>query len=198
MFIPQGLRLVTNGTVTQTNMKLATVDAGTMIDIGVDWSAYAGDDAGVTDYMLILYDSAGKRMQGFCGASGGGEAKDALPNDITVITKDDPGVVSSIAHALSVGCLVYFSGLNEMTELNTKYVTVSAIGSVDLFSILDTSGYNEESTGGACGEKVTDISTNGLHFHSTKSGTDQKVASIDSGFDLNDSSGYTYKIYRIY
>lgn len=76
----------------------------------------------------------------------------ALPNNITGITKANPGVVSSVAHALNVGDRVYFSGLTEMTELNGTIQTVSAVGSVDLFSINDTSGYGTaETTGGATG-----------------------------------------------
>jgi len=42
----------------------------------------------------------------------------ALPNNITGITKANPGVVSSTAHGLEVGDLVYFDTLTEMTELN--------------------------------------------------------------------------------
>lgn len=80
----------------------------------------------------------------------------ALPNDVTGITKANPGVVSSVAHGLAVGDLVYFTGLTEMTELNTTTQTVTAVGSADIFSINDTSSYGAaETTGGACASEVT-------------------------------------------
>ena len=76
----------------------------------------------------------------------------ALANNVTGITKATPGVVSSVAHALSVGDIVTFSGLTEMTELNGTFQTVTVIDSADTFSINDTSGYGSaETTGGACG-----------------------------------------------
>ncbi len=76
----------------------------------------------------------------------------ALPNNITAITKANPGVVWSVAHLLAVGDIVYFSGLNEMTELNGTFQTVTVINNADTFSINDTSGYGSvESTGGPCG-----------------------------------------------
>ena len=76
----------------------------------------------------------------------------ALTNNVTGITKATPGVVSSVAHALSIGDIVTFSGLTEMTELNGTFQTVTAVGSADLFSINDTSAYGAaETTGGACG-----------------------------------------------
>lgn len=75
-----------------------------------------------------------------------------LPNNITGITKANPGVVSSVAHGLQVGDRVYFNGLTQMTELNTTSQYVTAVGSVNLFSINNTSTYGAaETTGGACG-----------------------------------------------
>lgn len=84
----------------------------------------------------------------------------ALANNVTGITKANPGVVSSVAHGLSVGDLVYFDSLTEMTELNYQTKVVTAVGSADLFSINDTSGYGAaETTGGACGHSVVSLST---------------------------------------
>ena len=80
----------------------------------------------------------------------------ALANNVTGITKANPGVVSSTAHGLSVGDVVYFSGLTEMTELNGTYKSVTVEDSADTFSINDTSGYGAaETTGGACGSRAT-------------------------------------------
>ena len=42
---------------------------------------------------------------------------------------------------------------------------------------------------------LTDCSTNGLHILSTKDGSTQNWADVESGFDYNDSSNYTYEIY---
>ena len=59
----------------------------------------------------------------------------ALTNNITAITKStsgNPGVVSSTAHSLAVGDRVYFTGLNEMTELNGTTQTVTVIDSAGL------------------------------------------------------------------
>jgi hypothetical protein len=82
----------------------------------------------------------------------------ALPSNITAITKANPGVVSSVAHALAIGDVVYFSGLTQMTNLNGTYQTVSAVGSANVFSINDTSAYAAaETTGGACGFKKNSI-----------------------------------------
>ena len=77
---------------------------------------------------------------------------DALPNDITAITKANPGVVSSVAHTKATGDIVYFAGLSEMVELNEAIRFVIAVGGADEFSIDDTSRYAlAEATGGACG-----------------------------------------------
>jgi len=83
-----------------------------------------------------------------------------LANNITGITKANPGVVSSVAHGLAVGDNVYFQGLTQMIELNTTVKGVTAVGSADTFSINDTSGYiSPETSGGACGWE-TDVKDN--------------------------------------
>jgi hypothetical protein len=248
MQINQGLRLVHSGSVTQANMKSASINAGAMIDIGVDWSAYAGDDAGSTPHMLILYDSAGKRLQGFIGASGGGEALGAeliINSDFANWTGDDPdnwivenedannyvtespaGVANIISNNTAVLSLYQGSLVVTANKLYkvTIVVTINTLGWRGYFPIIAKSftnftndgtltfyGTNEGSTTinfyrhneGACNfeldsvslKQITDISTNGVHLHSTKGATNRNVASIDSAFDLNDPSGFTFKIY---
>lgn len=250
MFIPQGLRLVHSGSVTQANIKLATVNAGAMIDIGIDWSAYAGNDAGSTPYMLILYDSAGKRMQGFIGASGGGEAYGAeLITNGNMETGDPPsswapgpsltwerdinphagtycGKLSAMAasnkfvdqdRTLIAGALYKLFGWGKVTVGDgialqvtgsplSKSVWIAATSWILFANQFFTADqitikirlYNA-SNGDICWadditlKQITDISTNGVHLHSTRGGTDRNVASIDSAFDLNNS--YTFKIY---
>lgn len=243
MLIKQGLRLVTSGSVAQANMKLATVNAGAMIDIGVDWSAYAGDDVGSTPYMLILYDSAGKRMQGFIGASGGGEAYGA-----ELITGDNSNFTGGLGDwptnntwhsqtnpaanmALVSNAIGQFSYINPVSLENKLYkltydasgkvgspkftfwdgsshVTIDRVengaqvayttkeGSTTNFYIFALGDSNEVTLDNILLKQVTDISTNGVHLHSTRGGTNRNVASIDSGFDLNDSSGFTFKLYK--
>jgi len=89
-----------------------------------------------------------------------GMAITALSNNVTAITKANPGVVSSTAHGLSVGDLVYFDSLTEMTELNTRTVTVTVEDSANTFSIGDTSTYTAaETTGGACGHSLISLAT---------------------------------------
>ena len=84
----------------------------------------------------------------------------ALPNNITGITKANPGVVSSTAHGLEVGDLVYFDTLTEMTELNWQVRAVTVKDSADAFSISTTAAYvAAETTGGACGHSVVSLST---------------------------------------
>ena len=66
--------LVETGSVTKANMKLSLVDGTAFIDIGADISTdYAGADTGDHDYLIEVYDSAGKKATGYIGAIGGGE-----------------------------------------------------------------------------------------------------------------------------
>lgn len=111
-----------------------THEAGNIPEIGEDYTTQATD--GLTTTVVVL-DSFGPV---------------ALAANITGITKANPGVVSSVGHGRSIGDVVYFSGLTEMTELNGTFQTVTAVGSADLFSINNTSAYGSaETTGGACG-----------------------------------------------
>lgn len=239
MFIPQGLRLVHSGSVTQANMKLASIASGAMIDIGVDWSAYAGNDAGSTPHLLILYDSAGNRLQGFIGASGGGETLGSelltntwVNNGYETFTENTTDITSAIntagiaesSHQFTAGLtnkslykiaynLILNSGIaptvlitqNQFGALqldlgyfvagaNTLYRTTPT----DICNYLLPYQYGASVTNYSCTfsfKQVTDVSTNGVHLHSTKGGTNRNVASIDSAFDLNCSAGCTFKIY---
>jgi len=132
----------------------STLGLPSVPEMGYDYSDEAAD--GLTTTKVIL-DSFGPI---------------ALANNITAITKANPGVVSSVAHGRAIGDIVYFAGLTQMTELNGTYQTVTAVGSADLFSINDTSGYSAaESTGGATGWEACScvliccpVPANGLKF----------------------------------
>ena len=60
---------------------------------------------------------------------------------ITAITKANPGVVTAPYHGLATGDEVFLSGIEGMTELNGRTVTVTVTGT-NTFSIgIDTTGY---------------------------------------------------------
>jgi hypothetical protein len=70
---------------------------------------------------------------------------------VSGITKANPGVVTTATnHGLATGDTVRFYGLQEMTELNTmkEYPIIVTAGTT--FSIIDTSDYTAETSGGYC------------------------------------------------
>jgi len=159
-------------------------DAGGLI------AAYAG-----TGNLLIIDDTAAKGY-GYIGEVGTGEVATALANNVTGITKANPGVVSSVAHGLGVGDLVKFDSLTEMTELNNAYMVVTAIGSADLFSINDTSGYTTaESTGGACGHEITEPSATAVHIYKEYTLATEGWNALDTGIDYNAGTTFDFDVY---
>jgi len=87
----------------------------------------------------------------------------AAAKGVAGITKANPGVVTFDAgHGYADGDIIYFSGLTEMTELNTEYWQLQN-NAGDTFELavtyggasLDTSGYGAaETTGGNCAQKT--------------------------------------------
>jgi len=69
---------------------------------------------------------------------------------ITGITKADPPVVTASAHGLSVGDVVYLSGIGGMTELNNKAYIVGTVPTSGTFTLwdVDSSGYGTYTSGG--------------------------------------------------
>ncbi|MFX0194550.1 MAG: ubiquitin-activating E1 FCCH domain-containing protein [Candidatus Hodarchaeota archaeon] len=126
---------------------MAAIDNGSILVACVKnmelWVAPAPDGS---DILEISYDRTGTSLG------------DVLAN-VSGITKANPGVVTTAsAHNRYVGDRVYFTGLNEMTELNGTFQTVTARGSSTTFSINDTSGYSAaETTGGACVYPMHDL-----------------------------------------
>ena len=147
------------------------------------------------NYLLKIKDSAGKFIQGWVKAAGGGLTL-AAAKTVVGITKANPGVLTLAAgHGYANGDLVYFSGLTQMTGLNTKYRTLEG-NSGDTFTIGDTSSEAAaETTGGSCVQKVTIPAATGVTVVSAKAGTTYNWAAKDSAFNYNDSSGYTYEIW---
>jgi hypothetical protein len=182
-----GPAVLATGTCTRDNMRLSTI-AGTAFwqCNGVDISAFAGE-------YIELRDTANKVLRGFAKAAGGGLAYGS-DKDVDGITKANPGVVTLAASsAITDGMCVYFSGLAEMTDLNTKYRTVKGT-SGDTFQLESTSGYAAaETTGGNCLKQLTVPAATGVTIVSTNGGTTYNWAFTESGFNVNDSS-YTYRI----
>jgi len=171
-----------------------SIDAGA-INNSVEKVTSLSTQFASTGYRLVLDAGDGSLAVGYIGEAGTGLAKTALPNNVTAITKAAAGVVSSVAHDLSIGSQVYFSGLNEMTELNGSYQTVTAVGSVDLFSINDTSGYTtEESTGGACASEVTEPNASAVHIYKQRGLIDEGWYS-DALTDYNAGTSFDFDVY---
>jgi len=158
--------------------------------------------------LIVLDDSAGKYAYGYVklGAYnqlvsplfGGRETRSALANNITAITKANPGVVASVAHGLHIGELVFFKGLTEMMELNNTYKTVTAVGDADHFSINDTSAYGaNETTGGACGWEITiPPPVLASQIYKERGLVNQGWFKIDAGFNYNADTAFDFDIYR--
>lgn len=175
----------------------ATEMRGSFVD-GQAWFHDAGGLIAVyagTGNLLILADPT-LNAYGFLGEVGTGEVATPLTNNVTAISKADPGVVSSVAHGLGIGDLVYFDSLNEMVELNTKYMVVTAVGSVDLFSINDTSGYGfAEVTGGACAHEVTEPNASAVKIYKEHGLLNEGWNAIDTGIDYNAGAAWDFDIY---
>ena len=168
----------------------------------VDGQAWFWDDNSILDgyagtaNLLIVDDGSGNKAYGYLGEVGAGEVATPLANNITAITKADPGVVSSVAHGLVVGDLVYFDSLTEMTELNTKYKNVTAVGGADVFSINDTSGYvAAETTGGACAHEVTEPNANAVKIYKDYALGTEGWNALDDGIDYNAGSTWDFDVY---
>ena len=167
-------RIVLTSSITAGNalMDLTSTNAFAA-PVGVDLSVYQGGR-----HMYWVQDSGGRLAFGFIKAAGVAETvgeelvtngdfaavTKAAAKSVTGITKANPGVVTFAAgHGYANGDVIYFSGLTQMTELNTQYWQLRA-NSGDTFQLatvydttsLDTSGYGDaETTGGNCAQKVT-------------------------------------------
>ena len=150
---------------------------------GVDGTAFVDLGAGtlLTEFLdgkVVLIDSGSDEMIGYIKTVGTGETygselftdpsfeavTKAAAKTVTGITKANPGVVTfDTGHGYVDGDIIYFSGLTEMTELNTEYwqLRSNAGDTFELATVydttsLDTSGYGSaETTGGSCAQRVT-------------------------------------------
>jgi hypothetical protein len=176
---------IASGTVSATDVKLATVDGGAMVEItGVDLSPYAGDDAGgpvtiinpkstsaatmtTNKYLLALYDSSGRVATGYVGAAGGGETLGAEIATGTLTAGKLYKITATEANHFYTGCAIgeYFTSVGtETCDANNKV------------------------------QEVTEIAATGVHGHSTVNATDRKMKLNTCNPDAITS----YKIYRTY
>lgn len=103
-----------------------------------------------------------------------GDVTPAAAKGVAGITKATPGVVTfDPGHGYADGDVIYFSGLTEMTELNTEYWILRA-NSGDTFELqttvgnsLDTSGYGSAETTGGNVAQLTDLTSwaEGVGWH---------------------------------
>jgi hypothetical protein len=185
--------LVGSGTVTQANMRISAVDGTAFID----FTAANVLTTHIGNLLNVCSATSGTCIQGFIKAAGTGETKGAAKN-VVGITKANPGVVSITAgHGYADGMLTYFSGLTQMTSLNTKYRTLAG-NSGDTFQLGNLSAETAaETTGGSCIEQVLTPSTTGVTIVSTKGGSTFNWTNKNATFNYNDTAGYTYEIYKV-
>lgn len=81
----------------------------------------------------------------------------ATRTSITGITQASPAVVSSTAHGLSVGDVVFINSVAGMTQVNNKYFYVRTVPGANSFSLnsftkspIDSTGYTAYGGGGFC------------------------------------------------
>lgn len=187
-FSAHASQVLLSGTCTRDNTRLSTIN-GTAF-----WECNGLDISDFVNQQIEIRDSGNKIARGFCKAVGAGTAYGS-DKDVDGITKANPGVVTLAASSGIIdGMCVYFHDLTEMTDLNTKYRTVKGT-SGDTFQLENTSTYAAaEATGGNCVKQLTVPSATGCVIKSTYGGTTENWSSIESGFNVNDSSGYSWRI----
>jgi hypothetical protein len=180
-------RQVASGTVASADVKLATVDGGSMVAItGVDLSPYAGNDSGgpitiinprstsgatmtTNKYLLALYDSAGKVATGYVGAAGGGESLDTEKATGTLTIGKLYKITATEANHFGTGFTVgrYFNAPTALTcDANNKV------------------------------QEVLAVAATGVNGHSSPNATNRNMARVETGFNPNAVT--SYKIFMPY
>ncbi|MBU2249228.1 MAG: hypothetical protein KKD77_20945, partial [Gammaproteobacteria bacterium] len=146
---------------------------------GQDLAALFATESGNRLWRVVAKSAAGVAWA-YAGGVDSAEAK-ASAKTLTAISKANPGIVDCVGHGYSVGDVVYFSGLTEMTSLNTKYRTITASADADHFAIGTTTAETAaETTGGACVQKVTSFGTTGIKLYNAVSGGAQSLVGNSS------------------
>lgn len=97
-------------------------------------------------------------------------------------------LASSTSGALLIGG--YIQGLNGS---NTFYVIAESTSAIARFFIYNIAA-TDFTIDNISVKEVTDVGIDGVHIVSASSGITRNWASIEAGFDYNDTGGYTYKI----
>jgi hypothetical protein len=179
--------VVASGDITAGAALLDTTTANAFYGGGVDLTAYQDGR-----HAIAFYQASGMAWGWISATAPSGLAK-AAAKAVTGITKADPGILTlSAGHGYSNGQLVYFSGLTEMTSLNTGYCTLTN-NSGNTFQLGDLSAATAaETTGGNCAENVTMPAATGALLLSTKGGSRGYIKK-DTGFDPNKEMNF--KVY---
>jgi hypothetical protein len=182
--------VVASGSILAGAALLDTTTANAFYGGAVDLTAYQ-----TGKFMLAFYDASGYAAIGWISGTAPAGLMKAAAKTVVSISKANPGILTLAAsHGYTNGMLTYFSGLTEMTDLNTKYRTLAG-SSGDTFQLEDTSGYAAaETTGGAGIERVTDVVITGALILSSKAGSRgwlYKHASFDP------RTAMTYKVFYI-
>lgn len=160
--------LVYESVITPADFHIATKDGEAMFfHDSIDFSTYAGTDAGNTPYKFVLTDGSGNRAEAWGGAVGGGETLGA-----------------SIATGTLTSGRLYKITATEADHFGTGLV----IG--DYFTSDGTESCDANNTV----EPLTDVAATGLHLMSSMDGTTRDMSLVESGFDPNNVT--SVKIYR--
>lgn len=62
------------------------------------------------------------------------------PATISAITKANPGVLTTSAHGLSVGDIIYIHSIVGMTELNSRFFKVNTVPLTTTLTLIDLDG----------------------------------------------------------
>lgn len=170
-----------SATVTSGQTHIATVDAGAMLfHDSIDLSAYAGDDAGSTLYLMGLYNADGKAAFGYIGAVGGG------------LTLGDEGLANPSFDANTTG----------WTLTDCTVASVAGGQSNNCLEITRTGGYSQSATSaGVNGGGLGSLAKYSAYVKSGTSGNELFTILLGGDYITgNNSSGswVQYSKYRTY
>lgn len=217
-----GRVLVATQAVTSGTLHIATKDGEAMFfHDSVDFSTYAGTDAGSTPYYFVFTDSSGKTSSAYGGAVGGGEA---LGPELIVAFDFTSGwtefLGGSIIDADSFNSGPSGMGIYKAITISGKIIYIAwagtGVGAVAVDASdpgmpvsINASGYRcpfhssvllkanvnqiVDVTSLSC-KALTDVPGTGLHLISTKNGIIRNMERVTSGF--NRSGITSVKIYQ--
>ena len=148
---------------------MATVASGAMLnDTGQDFSPYAGA-SGNTPYMVVATDTGGKVAWGYPGEEGG--------DDILQLT---PVQIASVLEASDAADNDYFG----------TSVSLSSAGAILAVGAESWEGASGTNRGGVYSYSCVLPADTGVKIYSTKDGSTQSWANVESGFLPNSVASY--------